>query len=105
MKLTKTLVDKLACPKQGQAFYRDSQLKGFAVRVTPGAKSFIVETRINGKVRRITLGQYGELTAEQARLEAKKLLGRIATGHDPIADKKESQLKGVTLAQTHHDYT
>jgi integrase len=104
MKLTKSAIDKLARPEHGQVFYRDSQLKGFALRLTPGAKSFIVETRVNGKVRRITLGQYGELTAEQARCEAKKLLGRIATGHDPAAEKKKAQLKAITLEQTYQDY-
>ena len=77
-KITKSYVDKLSTPETGQAFVRDSELKGFAVRVTPsGAKSFILEKRIDGKVKRLTLGRYPELTAEQARKEAHKLLGRL----------------------------
>ncbi|HEX2448624.1 MAG TPA: Arm DNA-binding domain-containing protein, partial [Methyloceanibacter sp.] len=47
----------------------DSVLKGFAIRVgTTGAKSFFVGTRIRGKYKRITIGQYGEiLTLAEAR--------------------------------------
>ncbi|SFF21684.1 Arm DNA-binding domain-containing protein [Nitrosomonas sp. Nm166] len=43
-KITKSYVDKLSKPETGQAFVRDTELKGFAVRVTSsGAKSFILE--------------------------------------------------------------
>src|SRR3569832_1569417 len=58
-KLTKRHVDSLPAPASGQVFIRDSELKGFALRITSnGVKSFIVEKRINGKVRRITLARY-----------------------------------------------
>lgn len=64
-------------------------MKGFALRITSGGvKSFIVETRINGKVKRVTLGKYGNLTVEEARKQAKSLLGSVARGDDPIAEKK-----------------
>lgn len=50
-KITKSYVDRLFTPESGQAFVRDSELKGFAVRVTStGTKSFILEKRIDGKV-------------------------------------------------------
>ncbi len=90
MRLTKTIVDHITAPiDRDQAFYRDGQLKGFGVRITAsGVKSFIVEKLVNGKVRRMTLGRYGEITVEQARREAQKLLGKIATGIDPCAEKK-----------------
>jgi hypothetical protein len=77
MRLTKTVIDRISPPTQGQAFYRDDTLKGFAVRVTPGgAKSFIVETRVHGRMRRETLGRYGPLTVEQARKEAQNTSAR-----------------------------
>ena len=66
-----------------------AQFKGFAVRVTAsGVKSFVVEKLVNGKVRRMTIGRYGEITVEQARSEAQKLLGKIATGIDPRAEQQ-----------------
>jgi integrase len=106
MKITKLAVDKILPPKdRDQAFYRDDQLKGFAVRVTAsGVKSFVLEKIIGNKVKRITLGRYGELTAEQARKEAQKLLGKIAVGIDPIAEKKAKLVKGVTLDEVFQDY-
>ncbi len=106
MKLTKAIVDK-ALPPVGkdQIFYRDEQLKGFALRVTAGGvKSFVVETVIGNKVRRMTLGKYGKLTAEEARKEAQSLLGRIARGANPIAEKKVQKAKGITLRQAFEDY-
>jgi integrase len=106
MKLTKAFVDKAPAPvDKDQVFYRDEELKGFALRVTAsGVKSFVVETLISNKVRRMTLGRYGKLTAEQARNEAKKLLGKIATGIDPIAERKEGKAKAVTLKEVYLDY-
>lgn len=105
MKLTKTFVDNVDLPEKGQAFYRDEFLIGFALRVTTGgAKSFIIEKRINGKVKRKTLGRFGVLTVEQARKEAQKFLGQVASGHDPISAEKEKYIKTVTLAEAFEIY-
>ena len=105
MRLTKSAVEQAPIPESGQAFYRDDQLKGFALRVTAGgAKSFVVEKRINGRVKRKTLGRFGELTAEQARREAQKFLGQVASGVDPITEKKEAQTKTVTLSEAFELY-
>ena len=104
-KITKSYVDKLSTPETGQAFIRDTELKGFAVRITSsGAKSFILEKRIDGKVKRLTLGRYPELTVEQARKEAHKLLGHIAVGRNPAAEKKQEALQGTTLKQAFDDF-
>jgi hypothetical protein len=104
-KLTKSYIDKLPIPERDKVFHRDTELKGFGLYVrSSDAKVFIVEKRINGKVKRITLGRYGELTAEQARKQAQAVLGKIAIGHDPIAEKKEQALKAVTLGQVFEDY-
>lgn len=106
MKLTKAFVDKAKPPlNKDQIFYRDDELKGFALRITAGGvKSFVVETLINNKVRRMTLGKYGRLTTEQARKEAKGLLGSIARGINPIAEKQAQKIKGTTLKQAFEDY-
>lgn len=88
-----------------QDFYRDTAIHGFALRVTSGgAKSFIVEKRVNGRVKRITLGRYGNLTVEQARTEAMKILGNVATGGGPIAEKRERYARSVSLNEVFRDY-
>lgn len=106
MKLTKAFVDKAELPiNKDQVFYRDDQLKGFALRVTAsGTKSFIVEKNIGNKVRRMTLGKYGALTVEQARKEAQKIIGQIATGIDPIAEKLATKMSAITLNDVFEDY-
>lgn len=109
-RLNKSFIDKIEIPqaapgKQAQAFYRDSALPGFGLRITnTGSKSFIVEKRITGKVKRITIGKYGALTAEKARIKARELLGGISVGSDPIAEKKAANAKGVTLGEAFESY-
>lgn len=105
MKLTKSAIDRLPVPTDKPAFYRDDELRGFGVKVfTSGTKSFFLEKRIGGKVKRITIGQFGELTPEQARRQALKLAGDIATGGDPVAEKKRAKLEAKTLDEAFTDY-
>ncbi len=111
MRITKGFVDKVPLPDVGkdgkgtQAFYRDSAIAGFGLRVTSaGAKSFIVEKRIDGRVKRKTLGRYGNLTVEQARKEAMKFLGKVASGGDPIREVSEKRAQRITLKDAFDDY-
>ena len=106
IKINKSFVDRAEKPVgKDQIFYRDKELKGFALRVTSaGTKSFVVEKIIGKKVRRITLGKYGSLTAESARTKAKILLGQIASGGDPIADKQATKMRTVSLREVYAYY-
>ncbi|MEN9450085.1 MAG: hypothetical protein RJA83_699 [Pseudomonadota bacterium] len=111
MKITKLAVDKLPIPAvvragiTAQKRYYDDLLKGFGVRTTSGgSKAFFVEKLVKGKLARITLGRYPELTVEMARKEAQKILGQIATGLDPLAEKRSSKLKKITLENIFNDY-
>jgi integrase len=88
-KLTKRLIDVIPHPSKGQIFIRDEELPGFALRVTAGSKSFILEKRIHGRPRRFTLGPYGPLTLEQARRLAMEKAGEIARGGDPAEERRE----------------
>ncbi len=89
-KLTKRGVDAF---KRGPAdrFLWDDELRGFGLKVTPaGRKSYLVQYRSGGRVaptKRITIGTHGELTPEQARQEAKRLLADVARGRDPAAER------------------
>lgn len=105
MRLTKTNIERLPQNPTKQTFYRDNSLSGFALRVTPkGTKSFIVEKRVNGKVRRITIGQYSLMPVEEARKEALSLLSDIAKGEDPTRKRKEKLVHQVTLLDCFEDY-
>ena len=111
MNIKKSFVDKVEIPikiKEGrteQKRYYDDKLKGFGLRVTSGGtKAFFAEKSVNGTLKRITIGQYPAITAEQARKEAQVLLGKMVTGIDPVAEKKEKRVKGTTLRQAFEDY-
>ena len=105
MKLTKAVVDALPVPEKGYALVWDSELKGFGVRVTEsGAKSFILQRRINGKECRMTLGRYGAVTGEQARKDALVKAGQIASGGDPVADKRRARAASISLKEVLADY-
>ncbi|PHS74138.1 MAG: integrase [Porticoccus sp.] len=91
--------------KPVHTFYRDDLLQGFGLRVTSnGAKSYFVEKRIHGKNKRVTIGSHGQITPEQARKQAQKLLGEMTMGSDPIADKREQRVRSVTLKKAYEDY-
>jgi len=89
-KLTKTLVDSLTCqPGQRDFLVFDTELTGFAVRVTEtGAKRFLVQYTRGGKTKRLTLGKHGEVTVYEARQAALVALGELAKGGDPVAERE-----------------
>lgn len=105
VRITKTYVDSIKPPAHGQTFHRDRELRGFAVRVTAkGAKAFVLEKRVHGKVRRYTLGRYPDLTVEEARKAALQLLGQIASGIDPRAEAEQARVRGITLTEAFADF-
>src|SRR5215831_14225058 len=102
-KLTKLVIDETPFPSAGQVFVRDSELPGFALRVTKGRKSFILEKRIRGRMRRLTIGPYGPLTVDQARKIAATHVGAIAQGEDP-AQVRQDQLHEPTFGDLTEQY-
>lgn len=98
IKLTKSKVEGLPTPVDGQALYWDDELRGFGVRVTPsGARSYIVQGRVAGKSRRVTLGAHGRITCDEARKKARAALVALDGGIDPQAEKKRTESLAVTL--------
>ena len=81
--LTKTVVDDAGKARKRYHVW-DSDLAGFGLRVEPtGAKTFIAKYRANGGGRNatqrvVTIGRFGTVTTDQARKQAKKILGGAA---------------------------
>jgi integrase len=88
MKLTKRSVDALAS-KVKEYGIRDSELKGFGVRIMPsGRKTYQVQYRSAGRTRKIKIGVHGTITADEARKEAKRHLSDVAFGGNPSEEKR-----------------
>jgi integrase len=82
------LTDKIHFDDTLPRFGYRLQRSGDAVRC-----SWVVQYRRAGRTRRITLGAADLLSVELARQEAKKLLGRVALGQDPQADRIDRRTK------------
>jgi integrase len=88
MKLTQKTIETLACPEGAKdRLVFDSELCGFGIRITPAAKIFLVQYQTPAGKRRVKIGAWGALTVERARREARALLGDVARGRDPYAEK------------------
>ena len=96
-KLTKRSVEGLAAEEKDYLAW-DRDMRGFGIRVYPsGKKTYLVQYRAGRRTRRITIGQHGVLTAEEARIRAKQLLGDVARGSDPSAEK-QAERRAPTVA-------
>ena len=69
------------------ALLRDTVIPGLHLRVFPNKKSFYLYYRTKeGRERRPKLGDYGIISIDQARKQARELLARVAEGRDPSAE-------------------
>mgnify|MGYP001155705641 FL=1 len=93
-KLTKKFVDSIQHDSNQEILLWDNELKGFGLRVfTSGRKTYFVQYRNEyNRTRRMKIGVHGIITAEQAREEAKIILGEVAKGNDPSLESKNKKL-------------
>lgn len=80
-------------------FIRDSELTGFAIKVTAkGQASFIVEQRIkNGGTFRHTIGSVEHIPINSARAKAHEMIGMAKRGVDPRFQQPNKPLEAQTL--------
>ena len=65
----------------------DNALPGFGLRIHPsGRKVWIVQTRIEGRSRRIVIARHGEMELAEVRRRARDMLARIRAGENPADD-------------------
>ena len=98
MKLTKDTVAALKLGGKTDAIHFDDDLPGFGIRLRLAAggkvaRSWIVQWKRSGATNRIRIGSAGVLDVRAAREQAKKLLGRVALGEDPSADRSDRREK------------
>jgi integrase len=71
----------------------DEQVRGFGVRVTPGGvKSYILNYRVDGRERRLTIGRCAELSLRDARERAAREMVAMRAGEiDPLERRREKR--------------
>jgi integrase len=81
-------------------------VRGFGVRRQRGDAVYVIKYRVFGRQRFVTIGRHGApWTPDKARREAKRLLGLVAAGKDPQAEKAEARAKAAdTLGKVADDY-
>src|SRR4051794_3112212 len=94
IKLTKSSIDALE--RTGKDIvYWDESLPGFGVKVTPKArKVFIVLYRTpdaSRQLRKYTIGRYGPITLNSARVAAQKILAARLDGRDPAGERRAAR--------------
>lgn len=104
--LTKRAIDD-ASPAIRDRFLWDGVEHGLGVKVTPaGSKIFILQKSVQGRLKRITIGAYGDLSLDAARVQARRLNGEIAIGRDPVREarsRRENEDRQLRLERTMDD--
>jgi integrase len=102
-KLTKRLIDGLAA-RDKDYFEWDDEMPGFGIRVWPtGKKTYIAQYRAGKQTRRFKIGPHGALTVDEARKQAKVVLGDVARGEDPQLDRSTKR-KSLTVKELCESY-
>ena len=110
MKLNQRKVAGLKLPSGTRdKIYFDDEMKGFGFRLrSEGARlsrTWVAQYRAKGRTRRLTIGDYEKVTAEQARAAAKVTFGEVAAGRDPQGNKQAQRLTAArSLRSAIDDY-
>lgn len=106
MKLTEKAIAALACEEgRKDRLVFDDEVSGLAVRITAkGSKSFVTQYTMGREKRRVPLGRWGAVTLADARKAARAILGQVAAGEDPAADRK-AQRKAAEAQAAAERYT
>lgn len=88
---TKKTIESLPLPEKDKRFYfYDTKVQGLEIMVThQGAKSFKVYRKFAEVPVRISLGKYPQMTVEEARREAQRVIAELLTGKNPNQEKKK----------------
>ena len=91
-KLTARIIESMAASgKRSQIF--DSEQRGLCLRISEsGEKSFSVCYKHSGRMKRLTLGKFPEVSLADARSRAREALNRVANGVDPQQHKMIERL-------------
>lgn len=101
---TKQMLLALKPPASGRRYLHDTKEHGLSAYITAtGAITFYVRKRINGRDERVFIGNFPDVTIEQARAKAVTIRAQVAQGQDPVADRRRLRAD-VTFADIFNEY-
>jgi len=79
--------------------YHDTQQPKLVLRVSStGNKSFaVLKKDSSGRTKRITIGQFPEVSVADARDKATTILAQLHSGIDPIEEKRKQKIRSIKL--------
>ncbi|MCK5296073.1 MAG: tyrosine-type recombinase/integrase, partial [Alphaproteobacteria bacterium] len=97
---TKKILDALPIPPKGKRFsFKDEKERGLIIRVTAnGQRTFQLYQKHQGRPVRVSLGIFPDMSIENARKEALKAKGALASGTNPNVEKNRLR-KEITLKE------
>lgn len=96
IKLTAGRISSFTLPTGSiQAFLWDAEATQLGVRVTSGSKSYIFQSRLDGRSLRMTIGDTTTWSIEAARKEARNLQMLVDQGTDPREQKAKQREDNV----------
>ena len=106
----KTVAGLVLADGQNETFFWDTELEGFGLRLRGRRRrgplrKFVAQYRVAQRSRRVTIGSADKLTPGQAREAARKILAKVALGHDPQAEREATrQAQARTFKAVVADY-
>lgn len=108
MRFNRQTLDALTLPAgKAAGFFWDDALKGFGIKVNAGgSRQWVAQYRTSdGRTPRITIGRADAVTLDEARRQARIILGKAQTGQDPHADRAAARVRdAITLGSTVETY-
>lgn len=103
IKFSKQEIANLPLPEKGYGVYHDTVVKGLVLIVYTNSKTFHVYKFVDGKPIKPKLGNFPDMTVEQARKEALQMLATISKG-EPVRSKRISKASGLDLSELFERY-
>ena len=91
-KLTKRTIESLPLPSKKRITYSDTESKYLKLDISPsGGRVWRFVRKVNGRVKRITIGSYPATTPDMARREARRIAAEYDRGNDPALVRKKKR--------------
>ncbi|CAK0774533.1 Integrase [Gammaproteobacteria bacterium] len=98
-------LEAISPPPTGRIEVCDTTVRKLRLRVSPdGTKSFCIVTTYNGRMKRVSLGKFPEVTVDVARQKANEALTDLAKGTDPVEAKRVAKAESLTLGELLNRY-